>query len=572
VAVGAHDGLTRFSLLASAIAGRPVDVAAAATGEVAWTDGSTVFVDADAHPRDQVRSLVVQASLLGAGSLEFEIVRALARRPALARRYLALEGNRALAAHDALLPASLRSLIDVAVAPRVDSPSAALRLATTREVVNDPPPWFGTIRPRRVRVVSTADVQTEAQPAVHGPRRSEDAVLRDLDDADDAVMPDAFSSPVGGGGPIGRLLSRMLTPARSTAGGPPGADNATHTSTRATRRGRSAVMSVSNATPTGGVGPVERWSTTYPEWDALRRRYRPNWCTVIEVTPKLDEPFMPDGAQTLRRALARLGLAVERRHRQLQGDDIDIDAAVEARVETLAGSAPNESVYIDSVRRRRDLSVLILLDISGSAGEPSATGASVHELQRRAAAALTVALHDLGDRVALFAFHSQGRAAVSVVPIKRFDDPLDTLVFRRVGGLIPGAYTRLGAAIRHGAAVVEAHGGTPRRLLVVVSDGFAYDYGYEGAYGEADARHALSEARRRGTGCLCLSVGAATDAAALRRVFGTAAHATIPRVEQLPFVVGPLFRSALQSSEVQRRVAQRTQRTHERLQIDRRTR
>jgi hypothetical protein len=32
----------------------------------------------------------------------------------------------------------------------------------------------------------------------------------------------------------------------------------------------------------------------------------------------------------------------------------------------------------------------------------------VHEQQRAAAAALTVALHDLGDRVALYAFHSQG--------------------------------------------------------------------------------------------------------------------------------------------------------------------
>ena len=261
MAVGAHDGLTRFSLLASAIAGRPVDVAAAATGEGAWTDGSTVFVDADAHPRDQVRSLVVQASLLGAGSLEFEVVRALARRPALARRYLALEGNRALAAHDALLPVSLRSLIDVAVALRVDSPSAALRLATTREVVNDPPPWFGTIRPRRVRVVSTADVQTLAQLAVHGPRRSEDAALRDLDD--DAVMPDAFSSPVGGGGPIGRLLNRMLTPTRSTVGGPPGADNATHTSTRPTAAGAAPSCPcptpdrrVASARSRGGVPPI----------------------------------------------------------------------------------------------------------------------------------------------------------------------------------------------------------------------------------------------------------------------------------------------------------------------------
>ena len=100
---------------------------------------------------------------------------------------------------------------------------------------------------------------------------------------------------------------------------------------------------------------------------------------------------------------------------------------------------------------------------------------------------------------------------------------------RRLDGLVPGAYTRLGAAIRHGAAVLEKRGGTSRRLLVVLSDGFAYDHGYEGAYGEADARRALAEARRRGTGCLCLSIGAGTDAEALRRVFGTAAHATIPQ-------------------------------------------
>ena len=39
---------------------------------------------------------------------------------------------------------------------------------------------------------------------------------------------------------------------------------------------------------------------------------------------------------------------------------------VEARVELAAGSAPDEAIYIDNVRtRRRELSVLILLDVSG---------------------------------------------------------------------------------------------------------------------------------------------------------------------------------------------------------------
>src|SRR5262249_54650504 len=187
-----------------------------------------------------------------------------------------------------------------------------------------------------------------------------------------------------------------------------------------------------------------------------------------------------------------------------------------------------------------------------------------------AAAALTLALHDLGDRVALYAFRSLGRSAVHVTPLKRFHDDLDTHVLWRLGGLEPGAYTRLGAAIRHGASILGREGGTSRRLLVVLSDGFAYDHGYEGGYGEADARRSLAEARRRGTGCLCLSIGADTDVHALRRVFGTAAHATIPRPEQLAGVVGPLFRAALRSAQLQRRASQRKERTRERLAIERR--
>jgi nitric oxide reductase activation protein len=181
----------------------------------------------------------------------------------------------------------------------------------------------------------------------------------------------------------------------------------------------------------------------------------------------------------------------------------------------------------------------------------------VHQQQRAAAAALTAALHDLGDRVALYAFHSQGRSAVSLMPVKRFDDDLDALAMKRLGGLVPGAYSRLGAAIRHGANILERRGGTSRRLLVVLSDGLAYDHGYERVYGAADACRALAEARRRGTGCLCLTIGAATDVDDLRRVFGSAAHATIPRLDHLGRVIGPLFRSALTSAEVRRRIAQR---------------
>ena len=46
--------LSRFRLLASAIAGRALDVAPALPGEAPWTDGSTLFMDASPDARDGV--------------------------------------------------------------------------------------------------------------------------------------------------------------------------------------------------------------------------------------------------------------------------------------------------------------------------------------------------------------------------------------------------------------------------------------------------------------------------------------------------------------------------------------
>ncbi len=125
--------------------------------------------------------------------------------------------------------------------------------------------------------------------------------------------------------------------------------------------------------------------------------------------------------------------------------------------------------------------------------------------------------------------------------------------------------------MRHGAAILTEEAGTARRLLVVLSDGLAYDHGYERAYGEADARRALAEVRWQGIGGVCLSVGTDTDSRALHRVFGTAAYAAIPRTELLPTVVGPLFRSALRSAHLQRRDFQRRVRARENFEIERGT-
>jgi hypothetical protein len=558
-------------MLASALAGRAVAVAELQPGEPPWTDGQVIYVDPAAGARAKLEAVAVHASMIAAGSLEPDVLRRLVRHPRLARRYLAVEGHRALVTNGDLLPPILASVGNRDIASRSDSPAASLRIADGRPAIEDPAPEFGVIRAAKVlaacsRAGKQEDQDSEKDAAGHVPRGRGAKELEELDDGaiDDSDDPDVFTSPVGGGGFIGKWLKKMLSSARKTGsgGGPPGADTPTHR-TNSAKRGEHAVSSLASTSSEDGGDLKDREAQTaargltYPEWDVTRKSYRPAWCTVREVEPQIKASATAaiDDAISVRRPLSRLGMGLYRRHRQSQGDDIDIDAAVEARVEVLAGSVPDEAVYLDSLRRRRDLSVLLLLDVSGSSGEPGTVGRTVHEQQRAAVANLTVALHDLGDRVALYAYCSQGRRAVSLMPVKRFDDHLDSRVMKRLNSLEPGAYSRLGAAIRHGSAVLEAHGGTSRRLLVVLSDGLAYDHGYERTYGAADARRALTEARRRGTGCVCLTIGAGTDVQSLRRVFGSTAHATIARPDQLAGVIGPLFRSALRSAEVRRRVS-----------------
>ena len=557
---GAGADVQRLTMVASAVAGRPLAIGVTEPGEPAWTDGATIYLDPAATAAEQIEALAVQASLVATGGLHPEVLRRLARkRAAFVDRYLAVEGCRALMANEAHLPTIARGLIDPDLAARTASAAESFDLAASREAIAGPPRSFGVIRVRKV-LAAQPDSVAPAGPGRHAPRRSDDRELGELADGADEPGDDAgdpFTSPVGGGGGLGRLLGRLTSKVRTLNGnGPPGADAATHTR-RSGRRGAGSVMSTASSTVDDESGDDDRGSGfSYPEWDVRRHRYRRGWCTVrvVEGDAATSWSAPPDG-QALRRALSRLGVGLDRFHRQRQGDDIDVDAAVEARVGTLAGAASEEAVYVDTLRRRRDLAVLVLLDVSGSAAEAGTGGSTVHEQQRWVAAAMTAALHQLGDRVALYAFRSQGRSDVQLVSVKRFDERYDGVVSSRLYGLTPGAYSRLGAAIRHGTNVLRDESGTPRRLLVVLSDGLAYDHGYERAYGAADARMALVEAGRQGTGCLCLTIGAGTDVDELRRVFGSAAHATVPRPEDLHRIIAPLFHAALKRADARRRLA-----------------
>ena len=228
--------------------------------------------------------------------------------------------------------------------------------------------------------------------------------------------------------------------------------------------------------------------------------------------------------------------------RRADGDELDIEALIDFFVDQRSGYSPPEHVYTERRKLARNLGVLVLLDASGSATDTDSDGLAVHDHQRRAAATLAVTLEELGDRVAVYAFRSQGRHLVELPAIKTFGQRFTAVGRARLNGLQPSGYTRLGAGIRGAGQILKTEAATPNRLLILLSDGCPYDDGYEGRYAEADAAKALEELRADGVACLCLSIGAGTSTDALDRVFGSASRASAPTLTDLSPRMDELFR------------------------------
>jgi nitric oxide reductase activation protein len=287
----------------------------------------------------------------------------------------------------------------------------------------------------------------------------------------------------------------------------------------------------------------------YPEWNWEMSRYRQAWCWVTEYDPPPTSSARVVGVvrdPDLCRRLVRLGLSLERHRRQVDGETLDLDPLIETMIGRAAGESGEERVYQTRRKTAHDLGVLLLLDASGSTGQRHRGEHRTYDEQLRVAANLATALEAIGDRVAVFAFNSQGRHAVQLQRVKDFGDRFDHAALGRLASLEPSGYTRLGAAIRHGLHLVTERSGATNRLLVVISDGFPFDEGYEGIYAERDTRQALSEARHKGIGVVCLSVATSTKEQVLERVFGTSAHLDLAHAADLNEYVESAFRSALQ--------------------------
>lgn len=288
----------------------------------------------------------------------------------------------------------------------------------------------------------------------------------------------------------------------------------------------------------------EKGAELYPEWDHGRQHYRKNWCVMREksVTPVYDD-FYRDTldkytgvVKHLRRKFEALRDENRLDKRQTQGDEIDLDALVEALADARDGREMSDRLFVRLHRAERNIAVAILVDMSGS------TKGWINEAEREALVLLCEALELLGDRYAIYGFSGTTRKRCELFRIKTFDDRYDNDVKARISGIRPQEYTRMGFALRHMTKLlnqVEAK----TRVLVTLSDGRPDDYFdvYRGQYGVEDTRMALLEATRTGIHPFCITLDRdARDY--LPHMYGAARYIILDDVRQLPVKVTDIYR------------------------------
>lgn len=296
--------------------------------------------------------------------------------------------------------------------------------------------------------------------------------------------------------------------------------------------------------PHHGAPAATGQGVSYPEWDCRASAYRVPGATVRE---RLAAPGPPAWVQqTLDAHRSMLGLLRRRfellrarrtlRRRQVDGDEPDLEACVEAHADRRAGLPLDAALYQSHQRTRRDVAILLLIDVSGSTDSWISAHRRVIDVEREALLLVCVALAGLGDPYAVHAFSGHGPQAVDVHAVKRFDEPYGSAVAQRIAGLEPDRYTRAGAAVRHASAALMRQPAA-HRLLLLLSDGKPNDVDvYDGRYGVEDTRQAVVEARLQGISPFCLTVDR-QGGNYLPAVFGAQHYALLSRPERLPAVL-----------------------------------
>jgi hypothetical protein len=290
----------------------------------------------------------------------------------------------------------------------------------------------------------------------------------------------------------------------------------------------------------------------YSEWDYLTQLDRPNWATVLEKRPKMGDPEIIDEAvekhkpivQRLKHLIeAMQPQGVVRERKMEDGDNIDINAAVNSMVDIRMGLQPDPRINIRTHLQIRDLSVMLLIDLSESTNDlvrESEEEVTVLELAREATALLAEAMDKIGDPFAIHGFDSDGRHDVEYYRFKDFDAPYNETARGRLAAMTGQLSTRMGAAIRHAGHLLSERP-SHRKLLLLLTDGEPADNDVrDPQYLRFDTKKAVEELAREGVRTFCISLDPHADDY-VSSIFGQKNYLVLDHVTRLPEKLPALY-------------------------------
>jgi nitric oxide reductase NorD protein len=290
----------------------------------------------------------------------------------------------------------------------------------------------------------------------------------------------------------------------------------------------------------------------YQEWDYQIQLHRPDWATVYERRqPKGDageiDKILLEYRPIAHRIKQIIDLltpqGVQRIRNMEDGDEIDINAAIDAMVSIRMGDQPNTRITMRNVLKTRDLAVVVLMDLSESTNElVPGSDKTVLQLTREAATLVSTAINGIGDPFALHGFASDGRHDVQYYRFKDFNQRFDDDVKSRLAGMTGGLSTRMGAAMRHAGQHLLKQP-ERRKLLLIVTDGEPADIDErDPQHLRHDTKKAVEELYTNGVLSYCLTLDANADSY-VKRIFGENNYTIIDNVQRLPEKLPQLFAS-----------------------------
>ena len=357
--------------------------------------------------------------------------------------------------------------------------------------------------------------------------------LRPITFLSDFLFPVSFSDP-----PSDRILANLKDAAKKRRKGEP--DDSTSDVSGMSDHPGDSVEEPSEAA-------AKEVAFLYDEWDFQQNEYRPQWCHVHQhrVNPAKFIPSQDDWKEESRKVQAvfeRLKPDLARREKHLSdGDNINTDLLLHYLVDRIREPSPAVRFYEKPIIKHRDLSVLILLDLSGSTGERLSGKTTVLDIEKQAAVILGQGLAALGDRFAVCGFSSNGREKCEYLLFKEFEDSWSNDTVGRVMGAWPRSSTRIGPALRHSGYLLSLQA-SRQRLIILITDGKPMDQGYDPhtRHAQHDVRMACEENSRKDIHTFAISTEENTQAD-MEIMFPRRRFVILPSIQQLPGILPQLY-------------------------------